>query len=154
MGHGIIMVISTDRNFRIKDADRAWDYLSYHDYMDYIRTFDEHLSDREAAMNEAEEQLLQWFDRDGDGFILNEEKTDEWCDDLIEKMIDGGNELYEGLRGLLELRYKLGDWYNSSPLIVHEKGFTGGSTRTLTALIDYVDRDTKYYLVDVLDYHE
>ena len=141
MGHGIIMVISTDKDYRIKDADEAWNYLTYHDYMDYIRIFDE--SEREIAMKDAEEELLQWFDKDGDGFVLNEEKT-----------IDGGNELYEGLRGLLELRYKLGDWYSSSPLIIHEKNFTGGSTRTLTALIDYVDRDTKYYLVDVLDYHE
>ena len=152
MGHGIIMVISTDKDFRIKDADSVWNYLTYHDYMDYIRIFDE--SEREIAMKDAEEELLQWFDKDGDGFVLNEDKTDEWCDDLIERVIDGGNELYEGLRGLLELRYKLGDWYSSSPLIIHEKNFTGGSTRTLTALIDYVDQDTKYYLVDVLDYHE
>ena len=152
MGHGIIMVISTDKDYRIKDADRAWDYLTHHDYMDYIQAF-EYETDRENAMKEAEEELLQWFDKDGDGFVLNEDKTDEWCDELMERMIDGGNACYEGLRGLLELRYKLSDWYSSSPLIVHEKGFTGGSTRTLTALVDYVEQDTKYYLVDVLDYH-
>ena len=56
------MVISTDKDFRIKDADRAWDYLTYHDYMDYIQTFDSE-SDRQNAMREAEEELLQWFDR-------------------------------------------------------------------------------------------
>ena len=59
-----------------------------------------------------------------------------------------------GLEGLLKLRYKLGDWYNSSPIIVHERGFTEGSTRTLTAIADFVDPDRRYYLVDVLDYHE
>ena len=58
MGHGIIMVISTDKDFRIKDADRAWDYLTYHDYMDYIQTFDSE-SDRQNAMREAKSELRQ-----------------------------------------------------------------------------------------------
>lgn len=153
MGHGTIMVISTEKDFRIDDASGVFDYLLHHDLMDYIQLIEDEY-DRKEAMQGAEKELLQWFDRDGDAFILNRDKMDEWCDDLMEKMIDGGNKSYEGLEGLLELRYKLGDWYNSSPIIVHERGFTEGSTRTLTAIADFVDPDRRYYLVDVLDYHE
>lgn len=150
MGHGMVIVLSDVKGFKV-DEDRAWDIMEHAESIDYFRNPSE--SEMKDYMRSADEELQDWFDKDGDAYILNEDKLDEFCDEVMESALDGNRE-FIGASGLLRLRYLLSDAYSSSPIIIHKNGRTTGSTRTLVTVHDTIDSDDRLYLTDVLDYHE
>lgn len=145
MGSTALYILADDKNYRIDEheADRIMQYMSKYEFVAECEGDGD-----EDKFTCAENTLLQWFDKDGDAFVLSMKKLDAYCSRIVEKALSNGRK-YEGASGLLSLRYLLGDFHNFYPVIVHKGNDTEGSMRTLNTLYGFVNKEDRLYLVDV-----